>query len=197
MRDNLPGPGATAAAALVLGGGFVVALPQHALSVLQVVILTVAVGAGLHALSANVPPTGWMSPFKWMSPFRRKAGSGRDRNGRDEIDSIRSKLGGRRQQIRKGPALPPETVGLLRPLIRKALDLDPEAEAEWASARSVLSPRSWSILTAPPPGPDHWFRALPPNRPEVAGLVHAVLDEVDRILETPTDPFPSTDPRKP
>ncbi len=69
MSERNLRPANVAAAALVIGGVLLVALPRHALSIVQLVVLTAAAATALYALAVNVPPTGWMSPFKWMSPF--------------------------------------------------------------------------------------------------------------------------------
>jgi hypothetical protein len=154
MNERTLRIGNVAAAAVAIGGALIIARPQYALGIVQLVLASVGAAAALYALAANVPPTGWLSPFKWMSPFNRAARPEERRNGWDEMTSLRSKLSGRRQQMRNAPPLPPEVVRLLKPLIRQTLDLDPEDEAQLASARHFLSPLAWAVLTSDPPTPN-------------------------------------------
>ncbi len=181
MNERALRPGNVAAAATLIGGVLAVALPQHGMSIVQLVIVTVAVSTVVYALAVNVPTTRWMSPFKWMSPFNQAAYL-RRRSGRsDELGSIRSKLSGRRQPIENGPPMPPATLRLLKPLISSALDLDPDDEAHQPSARGVVSPLTWAVLTSEPLQRPYWFRTLRPNEREVTQTVRAVLDDLDRL----------------
>ncbi|MCA9739772.1 MAG: hypothetical protein KC645_19250, partial [Gemmatimonadetes bacterium] len=77
MSDPTLRAGPVTAAAIAIGGMVLLAAPQHAASIVKVVVATAAVAAGLHALSRSVPATGWMSPFRWMSPFARGGGARR------------------------------------------------------------------------------------------------------------------------
>lgn len=170
--------GNLAAAAVLIGGVLVAVLPQHAMSVVQLVMVTVATAAALYALIVSVPVT-W-----WKSPFDQSGGSGRKTHGSDEMDLIRSKLSGRRHPIENGPPLPPGALHLMKPLIRVALErenLDPEAEADMAPARALLSPLTWAVFTSDPSRRPHWFRTFRPNEREVADIVHGVLDDLDRL----------------
>lgn len=179
MRDPTLRTGNVAAAAVLIGGVLLVALPRRAVSIVQVVAVTVAVAAVLHALATHVPVSGWLSPFRWMSPFHRPSSAGA--RGPDELDSIRARVSGRRQRLRGGPPLPPETLRLLQPLIRAALDLDRDDASYPPSARTRLSPVTWAVLTTDPLRNPYWFRTLPANDREVAGIVHAVLDDLERL----------------
>lgn len=169
------------AATVVIGGILVLALPQFAMSILQIVIVTAAVVFGVFALESNVPETGWVSPFKWMSPFRRGSYSWRKGNKADEIGSIRRKLSGWRQPIPPCPPMPPEVLGLLRPMIQTVLGLPSEGMDDLAEARAYLSPGTFAVLASDPSKPPPWFLMLPPNKEEVAEAVHGILDELDRI----------------
>jgi hypothetical protein len=151
-----------------------------------------AVVAGLFALALNVPPTGWLSPFKWLSPFGRPIRLERGGNGPDDIESIRSRLAGWRQPIQFGPPMPPDILRLLKPLIRAALDLGPDDEPPSASARALVSPLTWAVLTSDPPTNHYWFQRLPPDRRVVAEAVHSVLDELDRLTAGTGSPRPPT-----
>jgi hypothetical protein len=198
MNDPSIRPGNMVAATLMIGGILVVALPQHALSIAQIVIVASAVVTGLYALEVNVPATGWISPFKWMSPFRRRDGDHRGKGDKalDELRWIRRKLSGWRQPIQHGPPLPPETLGLLRPLIRTALDLSSEHNGDLASIRGELTPGTWAILASEGARQPYWFQMIPPNEKEVAETVHRVLDEIQTI-SAGTGPFPPRlDPRE-
>lgn len=124
MNERTLRPGNVAAAAALLGGILLIALPQHAMSVVRLVIVTIAVGSALHVLAVHVPTTGWISPFKWMSPFSRRVGHARRRRRVGELDVLRASLGGRRQPIEGGEPLPPGTLRTLQPMIALALDLD-------------------------------------------------------------------------
>jgi hypothetical protein len=181
MNERTLRPGNVAAAAVLIGAVVVIVMPQHAMSVVQLVAVTVAAACGLYALSVRVPPTGWMSPFRWMSPFDRTAAQGWQGHRSDEVDLIRSKLSGRRQRVEGGPPTPPEVLRLVQPLIRAALDLDPGDDAGLASARALVSPLTWAVLTGEALRQPPWFRTLGPNGREVAEVVHAVLDDLDRL----------------
>lgn len=188
MNEGALRPGNVAAAAVLIGGVLATVLPQHAMSIVQLVIVTVAVSTGLYALAVHVPSAGWISPFKWMSPFGRAAYPGRRRRRSDELRSIRLKLSGRRQPIENGPPMPPVTLRLLKPLIASALDLDPSEEPPPPSARGRVSPLTWAVLTSQPLRRPRWFRTLRPNEREVTQTVHSVLDELDRLKAGASDP---------
>lgn len=181
MNERSLRPANVASAALVIGGVLLVALPRHALSIVQLVVVTAATAAALYALAANVPPTGWMSPFKWMSPFVPTVRQARDEATAHETDSIRSKISGRRVRIAGGTPMPPETVRLLKPLIRSALDVGPDDDLRAAARKARLSPLSWSVLACdidPHPG---WLGTVRADERRVAEVVHQVLDEIERL----------------
>lgn len=181
MSPRALAPANMAAAAVLIGGVLIVARPEHVLGVAELVLVTIAAGAGLYALAAHVPPTAWMSPFKWMSPFGGGPGPERRRHGSDEIDAIRSKLSDRRQRIAHGPPLPPDVLRLLRPVIADALDIDPDDVAQVAAAGRRLSPLAWSVLASDPIPRSYWLNTLRPNEWEVAEVVHEVLDELEHL----------------
>jgi hypothetical protein len=193
MNEHGLRPGGVAAAALIIGGVVAAALPGHAPNVLRIFIVAMAAVAGLYALSLNVPPSGWLSPFKWLSPFGRRVrlrGVGR---GQAEVDIIDSKLSGRRQRLPYGPPMPPGTLRLLRPLIRSAIEIAPDDDVPPPSAGGALSPLSWAILTTEPLDNPFWFQTASPNRREAAEAVHAVLDELERIAADTGHPHLHTD----
>jgi hypothetical protein len=188
-------PGNIAAGALVLGGVLIVVLPQHALSIVRLAIVTVAAAAGLYALAVQAPST-W-----WMSPFDRRVRRERKSHGSNEMRWIRSRLAGPRKRIDDGPSLPADAVRLLQPLIRAGLEregLDPADESYLASARGLLSPPTWAVLTHDPLERPRWFRTLWPDERATAEIVHSVLDDIDRLADSGVNParhmFPS-DPR--
>lgn len=197
MNEHFIRPRNVAAAAVVIGGVLIIALPQYTLSIVQIVIVAGSVVAGIYALEVNVPTTGWISPFKWMSPFSRGAHPGKKSATPDEIRSILSKLTGWRQTLEHGPPMPPEALNLLRPLIRAGLDLDAENETDLAAARSVLSPLTWAVLTSDQSRQPYWFQMLPPNKREVAEAVHHILDELERLGAGNGDSHPSFNPSRP
>ena len=181
MNERNLRPANVAAAALVIGGVLLVALPRHALSIVQLVVLTAATAAALYALAANVPPTGWMSPFKWMSPFVGTVRPARDELSSHETDAIRSKLAGRRIPVAGAPPMPPEALRVLKPLIRSALDLGPDDSVRTAARNARLSPLTWSILRCETDTTLGWLGMVRPNEREVADVVHHVLDELARL----------------
>lgn len=182
--DAMPGPVRFAAGAATLGGALIVLLPQHAPGIVQLVLVSIAAGAGLHVLSSHVPQTGWLSPFRWLSPFADPGPPTRRRHGSDEMDSIRSRLAGRRQAVRGAAPLPPEALRLLQPVIAAALGVDPSNRRQMLRARERLSTSTWSILAVEPLARPYWFRTLRPDQWETAEVVHDVLDELERL---PTD----------
>ena len=188
MNERALRPGNVAAAAMLIGGVIAIVLPQYAMSLVQLVIVTVAVSTALYALAVNVPSAGWISPFKWMSPFNRAAYPGRRKRRSDELRSIRSKLSGRRQPIEGSPPMPPATLRLLKPLIAVALDLDSGDEPPPTTARGRVSPLIWAVLTSEPLQRPRWFRTLRPNEREVTQTVHSVLDELDCLKSGASDP---------
>jgi hypothetical protein len=206
MNEHALRPANVAAATALIGGIALVALPQHAMSVVRVVIVSVAVGSALWVLAVHVPPTGWISPFRWMSPFAM----GRSpRPGRrvGELDVLRSGLAARRQPIPDGPALPPAVVRALQPLIALALDLDlrlvrrpplappldPMDRHALSRARARVSPETWAVLCAAPLHRPGWLHTHRPDPPAVANAVHAVLDEIGRLTGGATYRPSSTD----
>lgn len=197
MNERDLRPGNVAAAAMVIGGLLSVLWPQHGVGIARLVIVTVAVAAGLYALAVNVPE--W-STVLTRSPFDRTDLPASERRAAGEIDRIRSQLARRRQRIEGGPAVPPEVLRLLKPLIvaaleRQGLDLDDEAQLE--SARDLLSAPTWAVLTADVLEWPSWFRTVRPDERAVADVVHGVLDDVDRLTVAGTDPQRHIDPRYP
>jgi hypothetical protein len=155
-------------------------LPQHALSIVRLAIVTVAAAAGLYALAVQAPST-W-----WMSPFDRRVRRERKGPGSNEMRWIRSRLAGRRKRIDGGLSLPPEAVRLLQPLIRAALEregLDPADASCLASAGELLSPPTWAVLAQDPVERPRWFRTLWPDVRATAEVVHSVLDDIDHLAD--------------
>jgi hypothetical protein len=193
MNERNLRPANVAAAALVIGGVLLLALPGYALGILQLVAVTAAATTALHALASNVPPTGWMSPFKWMSPFAGTPLSEPGPPDVHELEPIRARLGARRLRAVGGPPLPPDALRLLRPLIRSALDLPPGGPVPREAALR-LSPLARSILAAELPRDPRWIDTVRPDEDAVAEVVHQVLDELERL-----DPGPNGEgtPRSP
>lgn len=185
MRDPSFRPGHVALAAVVIGSALVVMLPQHAMSIMRLVILTVGVAAALFALGVNAPPTWWRSPFD-----RRRS----RRRGIDEIDRIRSYLTAWRQPVPNGPALPPEVVNLLR----QQLAASDEVAGAGRAGGDAMSPLSRAIMQAEPKWRP-WQRRIPPNGREVAAVVDAVLDEIERpvAVDVSHDRVQTLNPRRP
>jgi len=185
MNERNLRPANVAAAALVIGGILLLAFPRYALGIVQLVVVTATAATALYALAVNVPQTGWMSPFKWMSPF---AGTPLPEPGAPdvhELEPIRARVAARRLRAVGGPPLPPETLRLLRPLIRSALDLPPGGPIPGEAALR-LSPLARSILAAELPDDPRWIDTVRPDEDAVAHVVHQVLDELERL--DPTGP---------
>lgn len=212
MNERTLRPANVAAAAVLIGGVLIVVLPQHGLSIVQLVVVTIAAAAALYALAISVPE--WSATWWRVAPFnrpsravgptrrlrathparparlaprnggvRRPFGRGRSR-GPGNLERIRSKLSGRRQPISNGPPVPPEALRLLQPLIRVALEregLDPGDEAHRETARALLSPLTWAVLTSEPLRGPPWYRTRRRAERQVADVVHRVFDDLDRL----------------
>lgn len=177
MNEHAVRPGSVAAAAVLIGGLLVIVLPQHAGSIIRLVIVSAAAAAGLYALTLHAPAAWWASPLD-RKPLRR------GRRPADEVAVIRASLSGRRQRIAYGPPLPPETVRLLQPLIRGALERaghDDPGEEGVESARRPLSPTAAAVLAAEPLSHPPWFRTVRPDARTTAAAVHRILDELDAL----------------
>ena len=203
MNLRMLSPGNVAAAAVLIGGALVVAMPRQATSVVQLVLLTIAAATVLHAVGSIVPE--WTATV-W-SPFDRRVRRAGDVPGSAEIGRIRARMSGRRQRIADGRWLPPETLRLLHPLIGVALERDglgwgdgahepgdagrreaagPGATARSgpaasATGRSRPSPLTRAVLTTAPLPRSGWIRTRRPDARQVAALVHAVLDDLDSL----------------
>lgn len=178
MNERTLRPANIAAAAVVIGGALIIALPHHGMNIVRLVVVTIAAAAGLYALAVNAPAT-W-----WASPFDRRRRAGRKEHASAELDWIRSTLSGRRQRIENGPPLPPETLRLLQPLIQVALErqgLDARDAACADSARELLSAQTLAVMTSDPLKWPPRSRTLRPDKRKTAEVVHIVLDELDRL----------------
>jgi hypothetical protein len=176
MNSQILRPGSIAAGAVVIGGTLVMLLPQHAMSIVRLVIVTVAAAAALNAFGVHAPPR-W-----WRSPFDRTPGGEDTGTGSRDIDRIRSEFSGRRRRIPNGPPLPPEVLHLLRPLVEVAVaraGLDPDDSR--VAGRRRLSPLCRAVLAADRSTRPPWYRMVRPDRREVAGAAHRILDELDRL----------------
>lgn len=192
MNERTLRPGNIAAAAAVIGGALIMILPQHALSIIALVIVTIAAAAGLYALAVNAPPAWWRSPFDVSGRAHRPAET-------DEIDRIRARLSGRRQRIARDTAVPPEALRLLRPLVHVALEragVDMDDEQSLAAARALVSPLTWAVLTTEPLERPGWIATVQPNARHAADVVHRVLDDLDRLAGIGTTTQQHFDPRE-
>jgi hypothetical protein len=166
-------PGSVATAAVVIGGALIAMLPQHALSIVRLVVLTAAAGAGLYALRVNAPATWWTSPFD-RGPRRSR--------GPDEFESIRSGLSHWRLRMPEGPPLPPDAIRMLRPLLVAAVEqAGGTRSGAGTTIRVHVSPITRAILANGAVGRPRWFRMVPPDRRAVAAAVNTVLDDIERI----------------
>lgn len=194
MTDRTLRPGTIAAAAVAIGGILIMAMPQHSLSIVRLVIVTSAAAAGLFALRISVPRTWWTSPFDGRVPQVE------ERARSDDIDRVRSMLAGRRQPIENGPPLPAAAIRLLKPLIGVSIErkgLDPSDQDQLESARGLVSPLTWAVFTSDPLLWPRWYQTRWPNEQEVADVAHKVLDDLDRMAGGGWAPEPHTRNRSP
>lgn len=179
MSEEALRPGNVAAAAVLVGGVLIVAFPRYAPTIVQVVIVAAAVAGALWVLASRVPPTGWLSPFKWLSPFGETTGGDGPRHRSRELELIRSKLSGRRQEVADGPPMPPAVLRQLKPLIAGMLDVDPRDGEEVASIRDRISPLAYALLTSEPLERPSWLATVRPDPEGAARTVHRVLDGLE------------------
>lgn len=185
-RGDPNGSGASAlllaAGALVIGGVAAAVMPQHAATLLRLVVSTIAVAAGLHVLGVNVPEGvggGWV-----RSPFGRSARASAAARPSDETDRIRAKLSARRQPVAGGPPLPPDTLRLLQSVGRSMLErqgFDPRDAARMAGATRRLSPVTRAVLAEEPLKLPDWRATRRPDVRRTAEAVHAALDDLEDL----------------
>lgn len=190
MTERTLSPRNVVAGALLIGGVLVIAMPGYFLSIVQIVIVTVAVATGLHALAANVPTGGWMFAFKWMSAFEQPSVPTADEYS-GEMDTIRSQLSGWRQPVANGLAMPPEALHLLKPLITDALDMKRGDEPSAVSELAQLSLLTRAVLASEVDRQLRWRHMLPPKPREVAEVVQQVLGDLKQLTDArkTTAPF--------
>lgn len=179
---------ATTAAAVALAGGAVAAFPQHALSIVQVLVLTTAVAVGLQVLSTTVV---WRRVHglydRWtylMSPFRQTGAPEKRRYDVPELDRVVALLGRSRSRDSRLPAVPPEVALRLGRIARAELfrqGVDPHDPAHQAAYRQALSPVTWQVILYRPEDQQQRHRYAPPDSAGTAALVHTVLDDLDRF----------------
>lgn len=171
-------PRDTGSGALLLGGIFVVLFPQHSVSILRVLVVTLAAATGVYALLVTAP-TAW-----WTSPFEKKRRTAVAAPASEELNSIRSMLSGRRQVLESGAALPPQALRLLKPMIESALareGVDLGTDAGQRCAEDTLSPTTWAILTGEPLLWPRWYQTRQPNEGRASEVVNAVLDDIEKV----------------
>lgn len=178
---------------MVIAGALTIAFPRHALTFVQLAVVTAGVAAGVYALATGVPRAGWISPFKWLSPFSRSAHRTRLGHRSRVLELIRARISDRRQAVQGAEPMPPSILRRLRALIAATLDLDPRDPAGLRSARARLSPFTYAVLTAEPLDRPSWLRTHRPDPPEVAKAVHRVLDELERLAARATYPQTAAD----
>lgn len=189
-----------AVGAMVVAGAAVALLPQHAASILRLMLATIA----LALLTLMLRPTPGRT-WRWddegdgtESVFEREGRYGRLRS-RDVpgLSPIRNALQEKRAP-RDGPPVPWAVRRRLLTVAAAAFDrqgidlLDP---AQSGRARAQVSRSTWNVLAgamAPPqpPQPGWGNRQQSVSPAATAGLVHAVLDELERLGGAPGDPHP-------
>lgn len=194
MNEGILRPGNVVSAALVIAGVLVFVMPQRSLSIVQIVILTVAGAVALHALAVNAPSAWWTSPFDGGPTQPREA------RRSEEVEALRSTLSGRRQPLGHAPPMPGETIRLLEPLIGVAMErrgLDPKNPEHLSSVRSLLSPVSWAVLASEPLTWPRWHKTRRPDEGAVAEAVHLVLDDLESLSPRNRAPAPDIETPNP
>lgn len=174
-------PRNVSAGALLIGGGLLAVFPTHALTIVNLTVVTAALSFAVHALAANVPPSGWISPFRWRSPFASGAHRGATGHRADEIGHIRNLIGGRRQEVPGAPPMPPGVLRILRALIASALDISLRDREAVRACRRTVSPLTFAVLTCVPHRRTTIWNTRRGDAHEVTAVVHRILDDLDRI----------------
>jgi hypothetical protein len=177
-QTTVPFGAPMAAAALVVAGAAVAVVPQHAGSVIRLLLGALAVAAlslplYLVARSAMDTPSSVLERVAW----RRQ-----QEDGVPGLGSLRSSL--RTNGIVTGAPLPPTVRRQLAAIVATAVErhgLDPRDPQQ----RSRLSPATWAVLDADRARrPEHERRQEYRIKPAAtAQLVHAVLDDLQRLDE--------------
>lgn len=197
-QRSLQAPG-VAAAGVMFGGLAMVVVPQHALTIAQLMVMTAAVAAALHVLFAVVLSETSSGPRdagpygRWArlsSPFRRVRLPEEARSEPPEVERTRNYLSGQRLVYATAglPPLPPEVVRRLARSLRvsfvqRGVDLREPAQ------QGALSPLSRAVLVAEQEeqsrgkerGRRHRPRYQAADNAQVSSVVHAVLDDIDRL----------------
>jgi hypothetical protein len=186
-----------AAAAVVVAGAAVAVVPQHTLSIVRVLVATVAVVALVAALVTRLRGIDQAGPDArpTRSPF--ESTTERRRTRRDQPASLARVRGEIGDGVVRADLAPLSTLAARRlaTVVTTALEregLDVRDPAHQAAVRARLSPQALAAITA-----DRAFRrpsgAAPhPRRSasaqEIAATIHAVLDEVERPQTPPGAP---------
>lgn len=179
-------PSAAAAASAVISGLIIAVWPQHAVSVVQIAVVTVAVAAALHATRTNGVRPGTDRPSD--SPLARLMTPTALPALPSDLERTRFNLHSRRIRYRD-VALPWGTAKQLRRTAAAALQrqgVDVDDPSHHAAARALVSPLTWTVLTHERYKPRKDLRGA---GPKVAEIVHAVLDDIDRLTTTRRQPI--------
>lgn len=177
----LPGTGETAAAVVLFGGLLLIAMPQHAGTIVRVLLVALSAVAALWAITRVMPEagvSGW-----WRSPFD-PPGSRRPAEPRGAVERVRASLATRRQQIPGARPLPAETIRMVQPLIAVALErrgLDPDDAAHRPAIQRALSPLALGVLTSDPRYLPRWYETRRPDARRTADAVRRILDELESL----------------
>ena len=186
-----------AAGAVSVAGAAVAVVPQHTLSIVRVLVATVAIVALVAALVARLRGIDHAGPDARLtrSPFESTTARGRTRRGQPaSLARVRGEIG---DGVVRADLAPLSTLAARRltTVVTTALEregLDVRDPAHQAAVRARLSPQALAAITA-----DRAFRrpsgAAPhPRRSasaqEIAATIHAVLDEVERPQTPPGAP---------
>jgi hypothetical protein len=177
------------AGAVVVAGVAIAVAPQHALSVVRVLLATTAICALVGAVDAFLATVETRQPGPGDPPSPFESTTTRPRFHRDQpasLSRVRGEIGQSvvRADLAPLSALPAQRLRTLAITVleREGIDLTDPAHADAVRAR--LSPQALAAITADRSlrrrggQPDHPRRSA--SAEEVAATIHAVLDELDR-----------------
>ena len=174
-------PLAVVAAAVVIGGLASAVWPQHGLSIVHIVTVTAAAAAGLHAVAAN---TARGTVDVWRSPLTRLVQQPKVPALPSDLERTLSYLSTSRIR-HQSVALPWGTARQLNRTAEAALErrgIDLDNPSHHAAARALVSPLTWAVATYDRNRVRGARRSpLRADSPGVARIVHAVLDDLDRL----------------
>jgi hypothetical protein len=163
----------------VIGGLVIAVWPQHGLSIVQLVTVTAAVAAGLHAVLVNAGSGTWDVRSSPLGQLSRPA---RVPSMPSDLERTYAQLWSSR--LRYGDvAMPWGTARQLRRTVATAFGgIDMDDPSDRAAVHALVSPLTWAVLTHDRNRPSgQRLMTLPADAPRVARIVHLVLDDLNRL----------------